>query len=332
MALLFESYALDVLLTLVTLAYVVYAYFTSTHSYWKDRGIPYFKPSLFFGSMKDLLFNRKGFSDIQLDIYNEAPDAKVVGYFEFRQPKLMIRDPDLVEKVLIKDFPKFHDRGFPSDFVNDPLSGTMFNADGSYWRNLRLKLTPVFTSGKLKCMFDQMYNCADVLVAYVAKQSKINKDKSFECKELMNLFTGDAVASCAFGLQFSHDSEQGKVYRKMIHAAFDPSIANILRFYFRSNYPKLTKLLKLKILPTQPNDYFLRLSKETIRHRRENNINRSDFLQLMLTLQKQEQSNKLTVEKTQEDDNMLNQPLNGDKETSANKCTYSCRRNVCNLL
>ena len=229
MGLVFDSYVLEALVTLATLVYVLYLYFTSTHNYWKDRGVPYKKPTLFFGVVKDQLLGRKGFSEIHADIYKEATDASVVGFFEFKEPKLMIRDPDLVEKVLIKDFGSFHDRGFPFDLENEPLTGSLFNVEGSYWRNLRYKITPVFTTGKLKAMFEQMSTCADDLVKYVEAQSKNNNGSSlFDAKQLVSRLSVDVIASCAFGLEFSCASEQGRLFRRMVQEVFAPTRSCLL--------------------------------------------------------------------------------------------------------
>ena len=51
------------------------------------------------------------------------PDVPAVGYFRFREPALLLRDPELVKAVLVKDFAKFHDNSFEIDIKVDPMFG-----------------------------------------------------------------------------------------------------------------------------------------------------------------------------------------------------------------
>jgi cytochrome P450 len=67
------------------------------------------------------------------------------------------------------------------------------------WRNRRAKFTQLFTSGKMKMMFEIIDGIGDRLVEEVGKQIK----KS-ECQELRNWsqrFTTDAFGNVAFGLE-----------------------------------------------------------------------------------------------------------------------------------
>jgi len=48
---------------------------------------------------------------------------KYGGVFKFRQPMLLIRDPEIVKSVLVKDFNSFHDNDNVSGFDVDPLVG-----------------------------------------------------------------------------------------------------------------------------------------------------------------------------------------------------------------
>ncbi|XP_049762223.1 LOW QUALITY PROTEIN: cytochrome P450 6k1-like [Schistocerca cancellata] len=88
------------------------------------------------------------------NIYNHLPKERYVGFYGFHRPLLLIRDPELIRHVHIKDFGTFHDRGL---FIDDeePLNKHLFFLAGKKWRQLRIKLSPTFTSGKLKGMFKQ---------------------------------------------------------------------------------------------------------------------------------------------------------------------------------
>lgn len=83
----------------------------------------------------------------------------------------MIRDPTLIEQIMIKDFSIWMDRDNHVDTRVDPLSNHLVNLTGTKWRNLRKKLTPTFSSGKLKIMLQQLVKCSDSMVKTFEKNS-----------------------------------------------------------------------------------------------------------------------------------------------------------------
>lgn len=76
----------------------------------------------------------------------------------------MINDPELIRLVLVKEFSRFRDRGMYYNEQVDPLSGHLFFLPGEKWRILRAKLSPTFTSGKLKQMFPLIKEIGDDLI------------------------------------------------------------------------------------------------------------------------------------------------------------------------
>jgi len=48
---------------------------------------------------------------------------KYGGVFKFGQPMLLIRDPEIVKNVLVKDFNSFHDNDIEMDPDVDPVFG-----------------------------------------------------------------------------------------------------------------------------------------------------------------------------------------------------------------
>lgn len=307
MSYLTNDVGLDIVLGVIGFLYLIYFYVTSTYGYWEERGIPFAKPIPFFGNIKDALLGKSSIIDIHKNIYNQFASEKFVGYFIMRRPVLMIRDPELIERVLIKDFVHFYDRGMPADPEFEPLTLNLFNIKGQFWRDLRYKLTPTFSSGKLKAMFEQISKCGEDLNQEIFKFAQ--SGEVVEGKTIFSLFTIDVIASCAFGLQFKADSLEGTTFRKMLNKIFMPSRAQTLRFSFRQMYPRLSKLLGITTFPKEVNEYFLNVIKSTIQLREKENINRNDFVQLLINLKQQEQTNQPSIPglEINEDDALINQ-------------------------
>ena len=102
--------------------------------------------------------------------------------YTFNKPSLVIVDPDLIRSVLAKDFSHFHDRGIYCNEKVDPLTGHIFLLPGQKWRNLRVKLTPTFTSGKMKQMFGTIKERGEFLGQFFENKAK---DKSvIEIKDI----------------------------------------------------------------------------------------------------------------------------------------------------
>uniref|UniRef100_A0A1B6MN44 Cytochrome P450 n=1 Tax=Graphocephala atropunctata TaxID=36148 RepID=A0A1B6MN44_9HEMI len=323
-----DSFLVDILIATATLLGLFYYFITSTYDHWEKRGIPYVKPTLVFGNLKDQFLLKKSLNYVLQDIYNSFPGQKYGGYFESRSPVLMIRDPELMERILVKDFSYFINRDFPSNIKRDPLSGNLFSLKGDVWRNLRNKLTPTFTTGKLKGMIEQICNSGNELLNLIEKSTMSNE--GVDAKKMGAVFGIDVIASCAFGLQFKHDSPEGIEFRKIVDKMFAPSITQTLRMCIMMFCYPLAKLLGIKNAPKQVNDYIIELVKSTMEFRKKNNIQRNDFLQLMMNLRAQEEEGKEINWKKElsEEDAYLNHldyvPSNGQHEKGFKVMTDEC--------
>ena len=127
----------------------LYFHFTRNFNFWQKLGIPYVKPTPFVGNLKDCVLMKTTIGEQLQRIYNEHRDKPYVGIFSFDKPSLLIRDPELVKNVLVKDFHYFMDRTFSFEDKSDPLFGKNISVlKGQLWCHLRTNLTPVFTSRK----------------------------------------------------------------------------------------------------------------------------------------------------------------------------------------
>lgn len=296
-----ESLLINVILFAIVIILLLCLLCKTHYNYWEDRGVPYVKPLPFFGNVKDHLFGLKNINIIYEEIYKELNGHSYGGFFELTEPSLLIIDPELVQRILITDFKYFHSRGCPLDYEGDPFTANLFSITGEKWRSLRNKITPTFTTGKLKTMFDEISNCGEELIKYIDGESKLGN--ALECDQLMMNFALDVVASCAFGLQLSENRNIAKMFRFIINKSFNNSRRQVLRLLFLLYAPKTAKRLGFRIFDTETVEFILNLVKETLTYREKNNVVRNDFIHLLLSLQKQEQDGKLQFTFNDEDHN-----------------------------
>lgn len=157
----------EVLLFLGFVFLLLYLWTRHRYSYWRRKNIPNITPFPIFGNLQDIILRRSNGSEHFAYLYNHpnAKDQPVVGLHVFLTPSLMIRDLDLIKQILIKDFNNFSNRFASTDPVRDGLGwNNLFMIKNPKWKDLRSKLTPFFSSGKLKMMFPLI---AEVCIEFI---------------------------------------------------------------------------------------------------------------------------------------------------------------------
>lgn len=275
-------------ISLVAIIIALFWFFSrSTFNYWKKLNIRYKQPVAFFGNLLDFALFKASFHENLKSVYDHFPDEPFGGFFEMRSPVLLVKDPNIVTNVLIKDFKYFVNRGFtfsnPDKELN-PFSGHLFLSDGDRWRALRNKMSPVFTSGKLKYMYEQIFNCVGVLNQFIEKSLK-NDSSDTDVKELFERFTIDVIGTCAFGLECNSLKDSNAEFQAMGVKIFKPTIFNAVRVLFSAFSPKILAIFKIADVQKDITDFFLNVILSSVMYRRKNNVSRNDFLQLLMELQ-----------------------------------------------
>jgi len=272
---------------LAILAVVIY--FTNQHffSYWKNRGFPYKEPTFLLGELKGMITMKKSFGEFFTHLYENYKHKRLLGlYFTYR-PTLIVNDPLLIQEIMIKDFTSFHDRGFPVDEEIDPLGGHLFILAGQRWRDLRVKLSPTFTSGKLKGMYPAIKDCGHVLQDFIGNQVK-NGNNIFDMRDLLARFTTNVISSVAFGIENDCINDRENIFRKMGLKIFEPTFKQMLLDILGMFVPKLLISLKIKQIPQDIEDFFMSVVKQSIDNREKNKeLERKDFMQLLIQLKNQ---------------------------------------------
>ncbi|KAJ8688568.1 hypothetical protein QAD02_024363 [Eretmocerus hayati] len=272
----------EILCGIFALFVALYYYFSSPLSYWMTRGIPGPEPVPLYGNLKPMMFGQMSVGDFVKQQYDQYKDQPVFGIYASRTPILIINDPELIKEVLIRSFSSFASRGIRIFEKVEPLSANLVNLEPARWKPLRAKQTTMFTSAKLKDMFNLVLECADSLEKVLEKITSENE--VVECCEVAARYTTDVIGACAFGIDMKalgdEESEFRKVGKRFTHA--DKWRAFKIRF--KQICPGLYQLLRPIMYDHEINDFFIGSMMQTMKYRKENNIRRGDFVDLLIDL------------------------------------------------
>ncbi|XP_018375675.1 PREDICTED: cytochrome P450 9e2-like [Trachymyrmex cornetzi] len=285
-----------ILLSLLTGAIAIYYYFFKNLKFFEKYGIRHIPPWPIVGNMGPVFLRQTSVAEIIQKVYYLNEDAKYVGFFDGMNPVVMIRDPDLIKAIGVKNFETFPDHRAFVDEITDPLFGkNLFSLRGEKWRDVRTLLSPAFTSSKMKTMFKLMSDCAANFTDYLAN---LPVDKNImEMKNSFTRYTNDVIATCAFGVSVDSMRNPNNEFYVYGKEATTFNTLRTIKFYLTRSMPLIAKALGLKFVSNHVGEFFKDLVRSTIHTRDIKNIVRPDMLQLMMeTRGKRGPGKELTIE------------------------------------
>ncbi|XP_012288296.2 uncharacterized protein LOC105704030 [Orussus abietinus] len=289
MAVISSYWGLDGIILLLAAIAAAYLYMTRKFNYWRKRGVLEVPPSPFLGNYSDCIFMKKSPGEFLKDLYDRGEGADCVGFYIFDKPFLLIRDPGLIKNILVKDFNYFIDR-YAAAREDDRLgAANLFILKSPAWKTVRSKLSPIFTSGKLKKMFDLMTDISEDLQTYLESCNLEGNGQVLEMKEVCAKFTTDMIATTAFGLRVNSLNNPEAEFRKWGRQMFHFTILRGLELTTLFFAPKLAGPLRLSFFPKKT-EKFLRSSLwGTINERIKSGNKRNDLIDLLIELKNSKQ-------------------------------------------
>lgn len=278
-------------------AVVVYLVLTWNFNCWKKAGINGPKPRILAGNLPNMWTQKQHiFYDIK-KIYDDFKNEPVVGYFSVRTPMLLIRDPELIKEVLTKSFRYFSANTF-SDLVDeksDPLfARNPFSLSGEKWKTRRAEITPAFTNNRIKALSTLVDEVCVRLSDYV-KQNMEKNGSVFDVKELMSKYTTDVVSNCVFAIDAQSFTKEKPEIREMGRRIMDFNFKAQVIMFLTTFFPSITNFYKFTFVALDVQEFFIRIMKDAIRHRKQNNIVRNDYLDHLLSLEEKKQVTEIDM-------------------------------------
>ncbi|KAK7863017.1 hypothetical protein R5R35_010766 [Gryllus longicercus] len=267
------------------LSALLYWLATWTHDHFRRRGMPYARPLPLVGNLGPLVLGRKSLFDLTLHIYKEFEDQPAFGFYQFMRPTLFIKDPELIKLVAVKYFDHFTDHhDIPSEKVEPLLARNLMALKGQDWRDMRVTLSPAFTSNKIRFIFKLIDNCGAQMETFLEKEIETNGDTLYEVemKDFFTRFASDVIATSAFGIEcdsLRHPQNEFYLMGRELTKMNGIQMLIILGYMF---FPKLMEILKIPFKSSKITNFYHSLIHDTIKERQQKGIFRPDMLQLLM--------------------------------------------------
>ncbi|XP_049539826.1 probable cytochrome P450 9f2 [Anopheles darlingi] len=279
----------------VLLAYTAYKYITRNNRYFDTKPIPSLAPEPIFGSMRHLVLKKVSSTEFIRSIYERFPHDKVFGMFDFGTPVFVVRDPELIKRIAIKDFDHFVNHRPMFGRNTDPNSEalfakTLFALTDHQWRQMRATLSPAFTGNKMRQMFDLIVGCSVQMVRFYRSQANGAAGgllPVLELKDVFGRFANDVIATCAFGLEVDSFRVPDNAFFANGKQLINFNRASImLKVIGYSVFPRLLEKLQVDLFDRDQTKFFAQIIRDTVRLRETEGVVRMDMINLLLKAQK----------------------------------------------
>nr|QYA71974.1 cytochrome P450 [Anoplophora glabripennis] len=260
------------LILVVSILFLFLFYFIRKSKYWESRGVPGPKPLPILGNIGANLIGKKSTYEISADIYKQYPNDPFVGIFRMGTPSLIIRDPEIIKNVLVKDFSHFVNNDIYVDKKLDPLLGmNPFVLNDDEWKKTRQLLSPGFAPAKIKTLFPYMEKVAKNFAKYL----KTHEGEALNLKDLCGRYTCDTVALSAFALEGNSFEDPNAQFLQIVRTFVTPGTWQAFKFAISFYVP----YFKMKLMPKCFDDAVINITKEILKYRKENNVKRNDYFE-----------------------------------------------------
>lgn len=276
------SVCIGLIIIFITL---LYFYLTRNFNHWKKKNVYYIKPIPFFGSIFKVLTLQRSIGQFLHEIYNQT-NLPFMGFFVLDKPYLLIRDPEIIKKCLIKDFEHFDDRSIAENLKDDEMgSKILLMLKNPEWKSLRVAANPIYATGKMRAMLPLMLEASNDLVNYL--NNTVIKEEATETRDVALKYTTDVIVSCGFSIKAGCFLQEKSVFREVTRRVFDWSFVRKVSMAAYFFAPSLVKLFKLKFLEPSVARFLREIISTTVAEREKSKIYTGDITDSLIQLRNQ---------------------------------------------
>ncbi|XP_068154055.1 probable cytochrome P450 6w1 [Drosophila tropicalis] len=277
----------ETILLIAILALVLFVWQKRTNNFWDRVGVKNVQPQWIVGNAREFLTGKLPFYEQIYKLHTTPGFEKepFIGINMLHRPGLIIRDLELIKTVMIKKFNCFTNRVVQADPHVDVLgANTLFFARNPSWRELRTKITPVFTSGKIKQMYPLLVEVGEELESYL---DCLPKKAELRVKDLAGRFTTDLIATSAMGVKANSLKDVNSEFYLNNSNFFKFTWGRVFDSFFLFLIPSLSRIVRARVFPKETTDFFHRIVCHVMEERKKSGHHRNDLIDILLAMQKE---------------------------------------------
>ncbi|EAT41567.1 AAEL006815-PA [Aedes aegypti] len=271
----------------------VYHHISKRYQYFLSKPVPCMKPTFLVGNSGPMLTRKKDIASHIRTMYDTYPDAKMIGFYDLTKPVYLVRDPEVVKTMTVKDFEHFTDHtptmtGTGEEVSEKSLFGnSLFALRGQKWRDMRSTLSPAFTGSKMRHMFELVVECGQSMAEFLISEAKAGKRLEFEMKDTFTRFGNDVIATVAFGIKVdSMRDRENEFYMKGKQLLNFQRFTLMIKFLLMRAMPALAEKLGADFVDAEAGKYFTGVIMENMKQRKAHGIVRNDMIHMLMEVRK----------------------------------------------
>lgn len=279
------SIVLYILALCVTIVAVLYIYMTRKFGYWKKYNIPGPKPITFYGNLKDFIKGKSPLAWCLKQIYDSYPNEPFVGIYILDEPTLLIRSPELIKQILVKDYNIFRNR-FASVAPDRNLSSfLLFFMRNPYSKDIRAKLSHSFSSLRIKSWIPPINDVSKEMTDYILNAKTVQ-----DAKEIGERYAVEILTRCWWNVKADCFKNSNSEFLQLCRKLFNFKLKTTLSLGIHFIKPTWADFLNISLFPGDVQNFIRGRFWDIIREKELSNINSNDFFDALLEIRKNHSS------------------------------------------
>ncbi|XP_055920538.1 cytochrome P450 3A7 [Eupeodes corollae] len=260
------EYIIEIFCSTLIFGYLFYKWANKNFECFSKRNVAHEKPFFLIGNNLTVLEGKETSPELLIRLHNQFKNEKIYGYYGFRTPHFFVRDPELIEKIGIKDSESFPNHSKNRSLLSNETIGSMLPVlRDEKWLEMRNMLAPVFAENEISQVFHIISECNIEAIKYLKNKTKTDEGTEIDFADYFNRYVNDVIASAAFGLEINSYKDEANEFSNMTTVLLRTrSLCAAVKSFYLTVYPQALRIYRLNRIYIKALAYVKRLIGKSI--------------------------------------------------------------------